>query len=137
MANEGEQLNNLSLSAAMAKSYARDQQGFAALVAILLENSLPTHVEVERKPVKLFSSEKRVVSVKIAFGDEQFELIDPGQNKPLIAKKVKIVRGITLKNEQVPVHKWLQDLDIAVQTYAEGNEHAAEAIAKFLTDHGV
>ena len=137
MPNEGEQLDNLSLAAAMAQSYARDQQGFAGLVAILLENSLPTHVQVERKPIRLFSSDKRVVSVKIAFGDEQFELYDPGQNRPLIAMKVKVVRGITLKNEQIPVHKWLQDLDVAVQSYATGNEYAAEAIAKFLQDHGV
>jgi hypothetical protein len=137
MPNEGEQLNNLSLAAAMAQSYARDQQGFAALVAILMENSLPTHTEVERRPVRLFSSEKRVCCVKVTFSDEQFELQDQGGNRPLIAKKIKIVRGITLKNEQVPVHSWLQDLDAAVQEYANGNEYAAEAIAKFLKDHGV
>jgi hypothetical protein len=137
MADTGETLNNMSLAAAMAHSYARDQEGFAGLVAILLENSLPTHVQVERKPVHLFSSEKRVARVRVGFGDEMFELIDPGGNRQLIATKIKVVRGITLKNEEISVGQWLKDLEAAIQEYASGNEYAATAIAEWLKNHGV
>lgn len=137
MPDQGEAVEKVSLAAAMAQSYERDQFGFATLVALLLEGSLPSAVEVERRPVRLFSSEKRVHAVKVSLGDEVFDLTDPGGNKPLIARKVKIVRGITLKTEQINIDKWLQDLDAALSVYAKNNQSTSEAIADFLRERGM
>ncbi len=137
MANSGESLDKISLAAALAQSYARDQLGFAGMVAVMLESSLPTHTQVTRKPVRLFSSEKRVTSVKINLGDEIYELTDPGNGQNLTARRSKIVRGITLKNDDLRLDQWLAELDRAVNEVAHGNEFASAAIADFLRERGM
>ena len=133
----GDSIEKLSLATAMAQSYARDQYGFITMVALMLEESLPTHVVVVRKPVKLFSSEKKVVQVTITFGGDVFDIQELGHGQGLYTSKTKIVRGITLKTAEVGIDQWLMDLDAAVQEHARSNQYASEAIQAFLKQHGL
>jgi hypothetical protein len=133
----GESIDKLSLAAAMAQSYARDQYGFVSMVALMLEESLPSHVAVVRKPVKMFSSEKKVVQVSITFGSDVFDIQDLGKGQGIYASETKVVRGITLKSAEVSIDQWLIDLDRAVSEHAQGNQFASEAIQQFLKQHGL
>jgi hypothetical protein len=137
MTNEGDALEQISLAAAMANSYARDQNGFLTFVALMLEGSIPEAIDVERKPVRLFSSEKHVVGIKINLGDLVFLLDESGRGHAPVAQKMKIVRGITLKTEQVPIDVWLADLNVAVNAYARQNQHASLAITEYLRASGL
>lgn len=119
----------------MADSYARDQNGFTALVAAMLEGTLPDLVEVTRRPKSLFSREKRVAEVKLSLADEIFVLTDSG-GKP-DAQKIKVVRGITIKTEPLGIDRWLEDLDNALVEYAKTHQRASEGIAHFLTTQGL
>jgi hypothetical protein len=129
-------IENMSLSAAMAQSYARDQYGFVSMVGAMLEESLPNNVVVVRKPVRLFSSEKKVVQVTISFPPDVFDIQEIGHGR-LCATVYKVVGGITLKSTEVGIDKWLNDLGNALSVHAEGNQHASEGIKRFLSQGGL
>ena len=133
----GESLENISLAAAMANSYARDQNGFAGLIAALLEASLPGQTQVERKPIRLFSQEKRVAQVTVTLGDEIYDLADPGHDKLPVATIQRIVRGITLKNERVGIDEWLRRLGDAIAEHAKHNQYASAAIMDYMRKVGL
>lgn len=132
-----ESIEKLSLSAAMAQSYARDQYGFVSMIALMLEESLPAHVVVVRKPVRLFASEKKVVQVTITFGGDVFDIQDLGHGQSLYASESKIVRGIVLKSAEVGIDRWLRDLADAIEEHARDNQYASEAIQSVLKQHGL
>ena len=99
-------ISQIGMSAALAKSYAEDAHGFLGLVATLLEGVMPDATEVERKPLALFSSKKKIVAVTVSLGDYRYSLHEHGEGKPL-AKRAKIVRNVTLKTEEIPVETCL------------------------------
>ncbi len=124
--------SQLGISAALAHSYASDQSGFLPMLASLLEASMPEAVEVERKPVRLFSSHKRITLVRVLLGDDSYMLQSPDPDGPLIGWRVKCVRGITLKTEQIPLEEWLDALGQRISERAARNERAAMALKNFL-----
>ena len=133
-------IDGIGFAAAMAHSYARDSQNFAGILAALLETSVPEITRVERKPVRLFSSETRVAQVTVdmtASNGELFELIDSGHNKPLACRRVKVVRGITLKTETLGLSKWLEALEAAIVAEAKNRESSSAAITDYLRSQGL
>ena len=122
----------VSVSAALERSYAGDQDGFLASVAVLLEAAMPELTKVTRKPKRLFSSEKRTVSVRLTLGDEVYTLSQPEEGRACIATREKIVRGIKLKTEQIPLDEWLAAIADEVRQRAARSEKAYYAMKTFL-----
>lgn len=122
----------IGVSAALARSYAGDQGTFLPLLTGLLEESMPEDVEVERKPVRLFSKDKRITLVRVHLGDDTYMLQQPDPNGRLVGWHVKTVRGITLKTEQIPVERWLTEVGSVITKRAEESETAALALKTFL-----
>lgn len=122
----------IGVSAALAKSYASDQSSFLPLLTGLLEEAMPEDTEVERKPIHLFSKDKRITLLRVHLGDDTYMLQQPDPNGRLIGWHVKTVRGITLKTEQIPIERWLTEVGNTITKRAQESESAALALKTFL-----
>lgn len=128
--NDGVELSALGLSGALARNYAQDARGFLPLLAATLVEALPDETEVQRKG-GLFQREKPVVKLFVTLGDHLYTLEDVGRG-PLLAQRVKIVRGIVLKTESMPVDSWLQELSAEIAARAQNNERAFFALRNLI-----
>lgn len=122
----GEEFSEVGVAGALAQIYAKDMRGFLPLLAIALEGAMPEETQVERRG-GLFQREKPVRKVSVTLGDQIYTLEDLGRG-PLSAQRVKVVRGITLKTEPLPVDLWLADLGAAIAERAGQSERAFFAL---------
>ena len=128
--NFGEGFSEVGVAGALASAYARDARTFLPLLAQVLSAALPEETVVERKG-GLFQREKPVRRVSVTLGDQNYTLEDLGRG-PLLAQRVKVVRGITLKTESLPTEDWLADLSAHVAARAGQNERAFFALKTLL-----
>jgi len=122
----------IGVSAALAKSYASDQGSFLPMLAGLLDGSMPEALEIERKPIRFLSKDKRITLLRLHLGDDTYMLQQPDPDGRLIGWHVKTVRGITLKTEQIPLDRWLAEVGAIVTERAKQSETAALALKNFL-----
>ena len=127
---DGEEFTDVAVAGALANVYAQNTRGFLPLLAIVLAGALPEETQVERKG-GLFQREKPVYKVLVTLGDNIYSLEDLGRG-PLAAHRVKVVRGIKLKTEPMPVEEWLADLSAEIAARARQNEKAFFALRSVL-----
>jgi hypothetical protein len=130
MNEEQDTWESLGLSAALANSYAQDSRGFLPLLAGFLQSALPDATTVERKG-GLFQKQKPITKIAVTFGENIYTLEDAGRGMPA-AEKTKIVRGIRLKTETIPVEEWLTALSEEIGRHAHRNEAAFFALRELL-----
>ncbi len=121
---------NVGVAGALAHAYAQDARTFLPLLGQVLTSALPEECEIERRG-GLFQREKPIRKVTVALGDQIYTLEDLGRG-PLAATRAKIVRGITLKTEPLPVEDWLADLSAEISARATQNEKAFFALKNLL-----
>ena len=126
----GEEFSEVGVAGALAHAYAQDARTFLPLLAQVLTSALPDETLVERRG-GLFQREKPIRKVTVLLGDLIYTLEDLGRG-PLAAQQAKVVRGITLKTEAVPVEDWLADLSAHVAGHAQRNERAFFALKNLL-----
>jgi hypothetical protein len=101
------------------------------VLATTLERALPRIASVERRKVGGFRSKRREVSrIAVTLGDEQFELRSSGQD--LRCARHKVVRGITLSRQELPVADWIAEMVAAVTRSAEVQERDRMAVEGLL-----
>jgi len=96
-----------------------------------LEQALPRNTVVERRKVGGFRSKRSVVErIAVTLGEQRFELrrADGGVQ----SSRHKIVRGITLNRQELPLNAWIQELGAAVAQTAEVSEDDRLALAELL-----
>ena len=126
----GEEFSEVGVAGALAHAYAQDARTFLPLLAQVLTSALPDETLVERRG-GLFQREKPIRKVTVSLGDLIYTLEDLGRG-PLAAQQAKVVRGITLKTEAIPVEDWLADLSAHVAGHAQRNERAFFALKNLL-----
>ncbi|HLJ57107.1 MAG TPA: hypothetical protein VKT77_18865 [Chthonomonadaceae bacterium] len=117
------------VAATLSKQYAADQREFLELLASMLQSALPEEAEIVRRG-GLFSK-KTIAKVMVTFGDCRYNLEDPGRG-PLQASRTRIVRGIALKTERLPVEEWLAELSANLDERARTSAAAREALARLV-----
>ena len=131
MADDFEQQEWLKfgVAATLSKQYAADQRQFLELLATMLDGALPEEAEVVKRG-GLFSK-KTVAKVVVSFGDYRYTLEDPGRG-PLLASRTRIVRGIALKTEPMPVETWLAELSANLDQRARTSASARDALSRLV-----
>jgi len=132
MPSPPERWESIGLSGALAQLYAQSQKDFLPSLAILLEQAVPDGTTVLRRPIRLFSSDKRVEDVTVVLGDNVYTLKDAGDLKPLEAKRTKVVRGISLKTDFLSIHDWLNEVGAEVTRRATDSKEALAALRNFM-----
>src|SRR5438477_10374790 len=118
----------LGVAAAFARQYAAEGRGFLESLAKKLGALLPEETEVKRGG--LFGSGP-VRLVRIRLGDARYALEDPGRG-PLRATRTRVVRGIALKTEEIPVEQWVSDLGDRLEEHARTSAAAHAALARLM-----
>jgi hypothetical protein len=108
-----------------------DTKAFLGALAEKLGGALPTLVHVERKG-GLFAKEKPVNRVSIELGEHRYA-IENARHGGLTASRAKVVRGIALKTDELPVDAWIEDLSRDLAVYAARNTQARMALERLLT----
>ncbi len=117
------------LLAASLRADSGDLHAFTEALASKLEGALPGQTRVERKG-GMFSREKKVHRIAVDLGDRQYQLdAEAGRVSPRLAK---VVRGIVLKTEEVPLDQWIDDLSRRLTEEAQRSEQARLALERLL-----
>jgi hypothetical protein len=117
-----EQAFALDLAAAETRADQVDTQAMLDALAARLEGALPRMTAVKRRRVGGFRSKHTEVErIDVELGDARFELVAAGD--VLRCARNKVVRGITLSHEEVPIDRWIRDLlDELVRVAAIGEQ---------------
>jgi hypothetical protein len=118
------------LLAASLRSSGSDLDVFVEVLADKLEQALPGRVVVERRALRRFSKEKRVVRVEVALGDNRYSVV--ARSGVLETRCAKAVRGVVLKTEELPLKGWLEALGHELAVEAEASEQSRLALDQLL-----
>jgi hypothetical protein len=117
-----------------AASLRADESELAVSVEALagsLEQALPNIASVERHKVGGFRSKRREVKrIAVGLGEEHFELTREGQE--LRCTRNKVVRGIAIAHDELPLDAWVAALVAGVSDRAEVSERDRAALEEFL-----
>ena len=125
---ENDPLIQMGVTANLAQRAAGDQQEFIEFLARDLERALPTMTETTYRG-GLFSR-KKLASLQVCFDNELLtaEVTETGVNTSC----TKVVRGIKLKTEPMPMQEWLALLIDRLNQHAEKNGAARDALEKLF-----
>ena len=96
----------VEMFAASLRADSTDIRAFLEALAVKLEGSLPNQTQVKRQR-SIFSRERPVNEIVVTLGDYQYRIIRERQG-PLITSRTKVVRGIVLKTDQIPMEQWIE-----------------------------
>ena len=119
--------SELDLAAASVRADGADTQAMIDALAVRLEEALPRMAVVKRRRVGGFRSKRTEVErIDVELGDERFELATAGGGVQCL--RTKVVRGITLKRDEVPIEHWVRELVDEVVSSAAVGEQARIAL---------
>ncbi len=118
---------DFELLAASLRADARDLDVFFDALATKLAGTFPENTTVEREG---FRGRGRVRTVAVELGEQRYEL----ERAPsgATATRAKRVRGIVLKNEELPLHEWIDELSRDLAESAEQSERGRVALERLL-----
>ncbi len=123
-----DEAQNLDLVSASLRADAADMRVFVESLAAKLEQSFPGRCRVRRAGL-LGKGSVRHVSVEL--GDGRYELThDDGATS---ARRSSVVRGITLKSEELGLDEWIDSLAAEVVAEADRSERGRLALEKLLS----
>ena len=126
---EEQEWMKFGVAATLSRQYADDQRAFLELLASMVERALPDETEIQKRG-GLFSK-KTVQRVQVTLNENRYVLEDPGHGA-LQASRVRVVRGIALKTEFVPVEEWLAELGSTLEERARTSAAAREALSRMV-----
>ncbi len=120
----------MELLAASLRADSSDTKAFLEALATKLEGSLPDRTTVTRHS-SLFSRDHPVKEITVLLGDYQYRIGRERQG-PIMAQRAKVVRGIVLKTEQIPLEQWIEELAGELAQVAASSAQARSALERFL-----
>ena len=114
--------------AASLRADTTDIRVFVEALATKLEQSFPDRTQVERGG-RLFGS-KQVRKLSVELGDGRYEL--EHSDGTVTTRRCTVVRGIALKNEELGVEEWIDDLSAELVAEADRSERGRAALEQML-----
>lgn len=130
MHDELSQPMQVELFASYLRSSATDLKAFMEALATKLSGSLPDQTQVVRHS-SLFSREHPVREITITLGDYQYRITRERQGFPGTSRS-KVVRGIVLKTDTIPMDQWIEELAISLAEVSMQSEQSRTALERFL-----
>ncbi|MHB8598699.1 MAG: hypothetical protein ACYDER_18020 [Ktedonobacteraceae bacterium] len=120
----------VELFAASLRADSTDIKAFMEALAVKLQGSLPNQTTVARQS-GLFAKEHPVREIAVTLGDYQYRITREKQG-PVITQRAKVVRGIVLKTDQIPLEQWINELASSLAEEASNSASAHAALERFL-----
>jgi len=126
-----EPAQQLDLAAAELRADSADTRALLDALAVRLEEALPRLALVKRRRVGGFRSKHTEIErIEVALEDQRFELEDGRSG--LRCTRHTVVRGITLKREELPLTQWVRELVGEVTRAATIGEQARMTLEGLL-----
>lgn len=114
----------------LAASLSLDRQesgDLLSLLALKLKGGLPHNTQVEKGWMGMGA----VQSVTLCFDDAHYQ-ISRGQYGSLVAKVIKVVRGVKIKTTEIPAAEWSQQVAAALASAAKQDANMRHALNRFV-----
>jgi hypothetical protein len=119
--------NALDLAAASGRVDRVDMQAMLDALAVRLVEAVPRAATVKRRRVGgLLSKRTEIERIAVDLGELRFELEHSGAN--IACARAKVVRGIALKRDELPIEQWIRELVGEVVRSAEISEQTRLAL---------
>lgn len=118
------------LVAASLRADTADSGSFLAALAQKVGGALPERTEVQYGG-KLFGK-KSISGLTVDLGDARYMLKQ--EHGRLMAQRQRVVRGIVLKNEAIPLDLWIEELSQGVAVEAQRSESGRAALQRMLEE---
>src|SRR5215831_10633150 len=119
---------DFELVAASLRADAADLRVFMEALTTKLEQSFPGRCKVERAGLLGKGDVRRI---RVAVGESRYELAH--ESGAVSARRSSVVRGITLKNEELGLDEWIDALAAEVVAEASRSERGRLALEKLLS----
>lgn len=120
---------DFDLLAASLRADAGDLRVFVEALATKLEGAFGSQVRVERKGML---GPKRVRRIALDLGEDRYELEhDDGR---VACRRSTVVRGIALKNEELQLDAWIDDVSRGLVDAARSTERGRVALERLLSE---
>jgi len=120
----------VEMFAASLRADSTDIKAFMEALAVKLQGSLPNQTTVTRQS-GLFAREHPVRGITVTLGDYQYRIAREKQG-PIFTQRAKVVRGIVLKTDQIPLEQWINELAASLAQEASNSAQAHAALERFL-----
>jgi hypothetical protein len=120
------------LLAASLRSSSADLKTFVEVLGEKLELALPQRVKVARRAGRVLSRNRRVSRIEVSLGDERYLLAVEGGT--IETRWAKVVRGVVLKTESLPLDAWIDGLARGLAAEAQTSERSRLALEQLLQD---
>jgi len=122
--------STFDLVAASLRADSHDIRSFVEALATKLSVTFPGLVQVER--ARGFGrGPKPVRRIVVSLGDDRYQL-DSSEGETVCTRSA-MVRGIALRNEQLPLDAWIDSLSHSLLQQAELTEQGRNALARLIT----
>ena len=119
---------DFDLVAASLRADASDLRAFVEALATKLEQSFPGRCRIRRSGL-LGKGQLRQINLEL--GESRYELThDDGA---VVTNRSSVVRGISLKSDELALDQWIDDLAAHVIAEAERSERGRLALEKLLS----
>lgn len=119
---------DLDLVSASLRADAEDLRVFVESLSAKLEQSFPGRCRVQRSGLFGKGSVRRI---KVELGDNAYELTH--EDGVVTTRRSSVVRGITLKSEELGLDEWIDSLAAQVVAEADRSERGRLALQKLLS----
>ncbi|MHB1522867.1 MAG: hypothetical protein ACYCS9_04945 [Candidatus Dormibacteria bacterium] len=116
--------------AAGLRADSRDLSTFLEVLADKFNGALPGRVKVEYQGGMLRRN-KQVRRILIQLGEDRFEVAR--EQGAVLARRVRVVRGIALKTEELAVDSWLAELSRALVREGQSTSEGRIALERLLS----
>lgn len=120
----------VEMLAASLRADSADLGMFMEALATKLAGSLPNQTQVLRQK-SFFSREHPVNEIVVTLGAYQYRIFRARQGQ-LLTFRIKVVRDIILKTDEIPMGQWIEELAESLASESARNAQAHAALERFL-----
>jgi hypothetical protein len=121
---------DFELLAASLRADSGDLSTFLEVLAVKFEGALPGRARIEYQSSGMLHRTKTVRRIALEMGDDRFELVR--ERGAVVARRTRVVRGITLKSDQLSLDSWVSELTRALIQQGSASSQDRQALERLL-----
>jgi hypothetical protein len=125
-----DQALQLDVLAASLRSDTAQSKDMLEQLAKMLQAAVPDGVTITRGGW-FMSKERPIEELNVKFDDYQYQIVRQ-KHGSMVARSMKLVRGVVLKTNEVSVEKCIEDILASLKEMSEKNAQTRRALNKFV-----
>jgi hypothetical protein len=116
--------------AASLRADSGDVSTFLEVLAVKFQGALPGRAKIDYQSSGVVRRTKTVRRIALEMGDDRFELTR--ERGAVVARRTRVVRGITLKSDQLSLDGWVEELTRALVQQGSNSSQDRQALERLL-----